>query len=72
MSDRSKVQVSYDAGSGDQTVATIVRVFENGFKVLASFEGEDAAALIEAWNNRRDHDGESNLGADCCLWDGQR
>lgn len=47
------VQVSYDLAreSNDLTGVTIARVFENGFKVLASISGEDAEAFIDAWNN---------------------
>ncbi len=50
----SEVQVSYDLAreNTDLTVATITRVFENGFKVLAIIEGEDAEAFIDAWNRR--------------------
>lgn len=50
----SEVQVSYDLAREDKdlTVATIIRVFENGFKVLALLEGEDAEAFIDAWNSR--------------------
>lgn len=50
----SEVQVSYDLAreDADLTVVTITRVFENGFKVLASLEGEDAVAFIDAWNRR--------------------
>lgn len=57
MSDRSEVQVSYDLGApnGDKAVATITRVFENGFKVLAILDGSDAEAFIEAWQSRRPH-----------------
>lgn len=56
MSERtnSEVQVSYDLAreNNDLTVATITRVFENGYKVLAIIEGEDAEAFIDAWNAR--------------------
>ena len=56
MSERanSEVQVSYDLARENNglTVATITRVFENGFKVLAMIEGEDAEAFIDAWNAR--------------------
>lgn len=54
MIDISEVQVSYDLAreEKDLTVATITRVFENGFKVLAHFYGEDAEAFIDAWNAR--------------------
>lgn len=50
----SEVQVNYDLANEDfdTTVATITRVFENGCKVLAILEGEDAEALIEAWEGR--------------------
>lgn len=51
----SEVQVSYDLAREDRvlTVATITRVFDNGFKILAHFHGEDAEAFIDAWNGRR-------------------
>jgi len=50
----SEVQVSYDLAreNSDLTVVTIARVFENGCKVLAHLEGEDAEAFIDAWNSR--------------------
>ena len=49
-----KVQVSYDLAREDKnlTTASIVRVFENGFKVLCHLQGEDAEAFVDAWNNR--------------------
>ena len=49
-----KIQVSYDLAREDKnlTTASIVRVFENGFKVLCHLQGEDAEAFVDAWNNR--------------------
>lgn len=49
-----EIQVSYDISrkDGDLTVAVIGRVFENGFKVLCSLQGDDALAFIVAWNAR--------------------
>lgn len=49
----SEIQVSYELArrDNDLTVATITRVFENGFKVLAHFQGSDAEAFIDAWNS---------------------
>ena len=49
-----KIQVSYDLAREDKnlTTASIVRVFENGCKVLCHLQGEDAEAFIDAWNNR--------------------
>ena len=49
-----KIQVSYDLAREDKnlTTASIVRVFENGFKVLCHLHGEDAEAFVDAWNNR--------------------
>lgn len=54
MLNNSEVQVSYDLAreDSDLTVVTITRVFENGFKVLAHLEGEDAEVFIDAWNRR--------------------
>jgi hypothetical protein len=52
--DHSEIQVSYDLAREDKdlTTASIVRVFENGFKVLCHLHGEDAEAFVDAWNNR--------------------
>lgn len=58
----SEVQVSYDLARQDKdlTVATITRVFENGFKVLAHLQGEDAEAFIDAWNVRQSDERKAN------------
>lgn len=50
----NKVEISYDLGQpgGDLTSCLVTRVLENGFKVIAHLEGEDAEAFIDAWNSR--------------------
>jgi hypothetical protein len=51
----SEIQIGYDLAREDKddlTVVTVTRVFENGFKVLFSLQGEDAEAFIDAWNRR--------------------
>jgi hypothetical protein len=50
----SEIQVSYDLAREDKelTTVSIVRVFENGFKVLCHLQGGDAEAFVDAWNNR--------------------
>ena len=54
MTEVSEVQVSYSLAREDKnlTMATVTRVFENGCKILAHFDGEDAEAFIDAWNGR--------------------
>ncbi len=49
-----EIQVGYDLAreDADLSVVTIARVFENGFKILAHFAGDDAIAFIDAWNSR--------------------